>query len=138
MLPHSSTSVVAALSLVVVSANAATLSEAERELQRRLERHDQLDIRDLSTEQRERYVAEWRDVQRRFVDDPEGTLKRVAGMGYQEVETYGFDPEGLRYYGLPAKEFAQRLRPMSAFPDAESLMAAIAQDVTDTRRILGV
>ena len=42
--------------------------------------------------------------------DVEGTLKRVAGMGYQEVETYGLDPEGLRYYGLPAKAFAQRLQ----------------------------
>jgi len=42
--------------------------------------------------------------------DVEGTLKRIAGMGYEEVETYGFDPEGIRYYGLAAKEFAQRLR----------------------------
>lgn len=38
------------------------------------------------------------------------TLARVAGIGYEEVETYGFDPEGMRYYGLPAKEFAARLR----------------------------
>jgi sugar phosphate isomerase/epimerase len=42
----------------------------------------------------------------RDVDD---TLKRVVAMGYQEFETYGFDPEGMRYYRLPAKEFAQRL-----------------------------
>jgi sugar phosphate isomerase/epimerase len=42
--------------------------------------------------------------------DVEGTLERVAGMGYEEVETYGFDPEGIRYYGLPAAAFAQRLR----------------------------
>ena len=41
--------------------------------------------------------------------DVEGTLKRVAAMGYEEFETYGFDPEGIRYYGLPAKAFAQRL-----------------------------
>jgi sugar phosphate isomerase/epimerase len=42
--------------------------------------------------------------------DVEGTLERVAGMGYEEVETYGFDPEGIRYYGLAAATFAQRLR----------------------------
>ena len=42
--------------------------------------------------------------------DVEGTLKRIAGMGYEEVETYGFDPQGLNYYGLPAKTFAERLR----------------------------
>jgi sugar phosphate isomerase/epimerase len=42
--------------------------------------------------------------------DLEGTLKRVASMGYEEVETYGFDPEGIGFYGLAAKAFAQRLR----------------------------
>jgi sugar phosphate isomerase/epimerase len=41
--------------------------------------------------------------------DVEGTLKRVAEIGYQEAETYGFDPERMSYYGLPAKVFAQRL-----------------------------
>lgn len=42
--------------------------------------------------------------------DVEGTLKRIAAMGYEEVETYGFDPEGVRFYGLAAKAFAQHLR----------------------------
>jgi sugar phosphate isomerase/epimerase len=42
--------------------------------------------------------------------DVEGTLKRIAGMGYEEVETYGFDPQGIGYYGLPAKSFLQLLR----------------------------
>jgi hypothetical protein len=68
-------------------------SEAERELQRRLERHDQLDIRDLSTEQRERYVAEWRDVQRRFVDDPEGTLGEADRLITQAMRDRGYPTE---------------------------------------------
>jgi sugar phosphate isomerase/epimerase len=42
--------------------------------------------------------------------DVDGTLKRIAALGYEEAETYGFDPESLRYYGLEAKAFAQRLR----------------------------
>ncbi len=42
--------------------------------------------------------------------DVEGTLKRVAGLGYQEVETYGFDSERIGYYGLAAGAFAQLLR----------------------------
>ena len=45
--------------------------------------------------------------------DVVGTLKRVAAMGYEDFETYGFDPAGIRYYGLPAKEFADRLRDLS-------------------------
>lgn len=45
--------------------------------------------------------------------DVAGTLTRVAGIGYEEVETYGFDPEGLRYYGLDAKAFARRLNDLN-------------------------
>jgi sugar phosphate isomerase/epimerase len=42
--------------------------------------------------------------------DVEGTLKYIAGLGYEELETYGFDPQANSYYGLPAKVFAERLR----------------------------
>jgi sugar phosphate isomerase/epimerase len=34
-------------------------------------------------------------------------------MGYEEFETYGFDPEGIRYYGLAGKAFAQLLRDLN-------------------------
>src|SRR5262245_10927156 len=49
-------------------------------------------------------------LRRDLARDVDGTLARCAAMGYQEVETYGFDPAGLRYYGLDAKAFAERLR----------------------------
>jgi sugar phosphate isomerase/epimerase len=42
--------------------------------------------------------------------DVDGTLKQIAALGYEEVETYGFDPQALGYYGLPVKVFAQKLR----------------------------
>jgi sugar phosphate isomerase/epimerase len=45
--------------------------------------------------------------------DLDGTLKRIAGIGYEELETYGFDPEGMRYYGLEAGTFAQRLKDLN-------------------------
>jgi sugar phosphate isomerase/epimerase len=41
--------------------------------------------------------------------DPLASLQRVVQMGYEEVETYGINPEALTYYGLPAAEFAKRL-----------------------------
>ncbi len=44
-----------------------------------------------------------------MAQDLDGTLKRIAALGYEEAETYGFDPQGLGYYGLPAKAFAQKL-----------------------------
>ena len=42
--------------------------------------------------------------------DTADTLKRIAALGYEEVETYGFDPAAIGFYKLPAKAFAQLLR----------------------------
>lgn len=41
--------------------------------------------------------------------DPTGTLKQAAAMGYRNFETYGFDPETVSYYGMPAREFGKVL-----------------------------
>lgn len=41
--------------------------------------------------------------------DPVGTLERVAALGYRNLETYGFDPETVEYYDLPAREFRKVL-----------------------------
>ena len=54
------------------------------------------------------------------------------------VEAYVLDYDGDLYGEHVGVEFAQRLRPMAAFPDVDALLAAMAQDVEDTRRILGV
>ena len=45
-----------------------------------------------------------------MAQDVVGSLKRIAALGYEEVETYGLEPKGLGFYGLPAKTFAQHLR----------------------------
>lgn len=41
--------------------------------------------------------------------DVPGTLKRVGAIGYQDTETYGFDPEKKTYYGMPIPAFKQAL-----------------------------
>jgi sugar phosphate isomerase/epimerase len=41
--------------------------------------------------------------------DLQGTLKKVAEIGYEDTETYGFDPSALTYYGMKASEFKQLL-----------------------------
>jgi len=48
--------------------------EAEADLQERRELRDRLDIRPLSEPARERYLADWQQVQSRFVDDPSGAV----------------------------------------------------------------
>ena len=54
------------------------------------------------------------------------------------VEAYVLDYDGDLYGEHVGVEFAQRLRAMAAFPDVDALLAAMAQDVTDTRRHLGL
>lgn len=41
--------------------------------------------------------------------DVPGTLKRVGAIGYQDTETYGFDPEKKTYYGMAIPDFKQAL-----------------------------
>ena len=41
--------------------------------------------------------------------DAVGTLKRVAELGYRNLETYGFEPASLKYYNRPAVEFKKVL-----------------------------
>jgi sugar phosphate isomerase/epimerase len=40
-----------------------------------------------------------------MASDVRGTLKRVSELGYQDLETYGFDPASIGYYGMKATEF---------------------------------
>jgi len=41
--------------------------------------------------------------------DPKATLKQVAALGFQDTETYGFDPEKIGYYGFSAADFKKVL-----------------------------
>jgi sugar phosphate isomerase/epimerase len=41
--------------------------------------------------------------------DALGTLKQAAALGYRNFETYGFEPDSVRYYGMPARDFRKVL-----------------------------
>ena len=41
--------------------------------------------------------------------DLTGTIRKITSIGYEDTETYGFDPEQGKYYGLPAASFKQLL-----------------------------
>ncbi len=44
-----------------------------------------------------------------LANDVTGTVKKVAAIGYEDCETYGFDPAQMKYYGLNASSFKQLL-----------------------------
>lgn len=77
--------------------------EAERELREREKRHEQLDLRPLAPEARNRYLEEWRTTQGRFVDDPKGAVAQADQL-VQRV---------MRDRGYPVDDFEQRAADIS-------------------------
>jgi hypothetical protein len=77
--------------------------EAERDLDARRERVKGFEIRALSTEERDRYLASWKESQAHFVDDPAGAISQ-ADVLVQEV---------MRARGYPMVDFEQRAADIS-------------------------
>ena len=77
--------------------------DAERELVERQKRHDELDLKPLLPEARDRYVAQWRETQGLFVDDPTGAVSRADEL-VQKV---------MRERGYPVDDFEQRAADIS-------------------------
>jgi hypothetical protein len=65
-------------------------SAAERELRERQKRHDELDIRPLSPESRDRYVRRWQSTQARFVDDPTGAVAEADALVQDVMQERGY------------------------------------------------
>ncbi|MEV0647603.1 hypothetical protein AB0I28_20280 [Phytomonospora sp. NPDC050363] len=55
-------------------------AEAERELRERIRRHDELELKDLTPEQRERYIGRWRALQIHFVDQPDEAVREADAL----------------------------------------------------------
>jgi hypothetical protein len=84
-------------------ADAPSKREAEAELDERLKRREELDVKPLSPEARDRYVESWRVTQARFVDDPGGAIAE-ADVLIQQV---------MRERGYPVEDFEQRAADVS-------------------------
>ncbi len=44
-----------------------------------------------------------------MAEDPKKVLKTIAGFGYQDTETYGYDGPSKSFYGMPATDFKKVL-----------------------------
>jgi FtsZ-interacting cell division protein ZipA len=76
---------------------------AEQELLERQERHDELELKPLSPESRDRYVRRWQSTQTRFVDDPKGAVAEADAL-VQEV---------MQERGYPTDDFDRRVADIS-------------------------
>ena len=77
--------------------------EAEQELREREKRHEELELRPLSEDARERYLQQWQTTQGRFVDDPTGAVSEADDL-VQQV---------MRDRGYPVDDFEQRAADIS-------------------------
>jgi hypothetical protein len=77
--------------------------EAERELRGREKRHEELELRPLAPEARDRYVEEWRMTQGRFVDDPKGAVTDADTLVQRVMNDRGY----------PVDDFEQRAADIS-------------------------
>ncbi|MFJ7272383.1 hypothetical protein ACIQV3_38110 [Streptomyces sp. NPDC099050] len=67
---------------------------AERDLRAREERHDRLDIKELSPDRRQQYADEWAGVQQQFVDRPEGSVAGADELVTRLMGELGYPTEG--------------------------------------------
>jgi len=77
--------------------------EAELELRERQKRRDELDIRPLSPEARDRYARRWQSTQTRFVDDPKEAVDEADALVQQVMQERGY----------PTKDFERRVADIS-------------------------
>ncbi len=73
-----------------VSADAPSQRQAEADLREREKRREQFDIRPLEPAARDRYRAQWQDVQARFVDDPSGAVGDADRLVLVVMEERGY------------------------------------------------
>lgn len=64
--------------------------KAEAELESRQKRVSKLNIRPLGREERDRFAADWRGVQERFVDDPRGAVGDADSLINQALKARGY------------------------------------------------
>lgn len=77
--------------------------QGERELESRRERVKGFELRQLSTDERDRYLAGWKESQADFVDDPPGAISKADQL-VQEV---------MRARGYPMADFEQQAADIS-------------------------
>ena len=65
-------------------------AEAERELRERIRRYAELDLHDITPDQRERYIGRWRALQIQFVDEPGGAVREADALTRGLIADIGY------------------------------------------------
>lgn len=105
---------------------------AERQLAERERRHRTFHIRELRPQERDRYAADWEDVQRGFVDDPVRAVDRADALVTDIMHARGY----------PVEDFDRRAEDLSVehpqvvarYRQAGEIRRATANGTADTEQ----
>lgn len=86
-----------------IRAESGSTAAAEAELERREQRVNQLEIRPLDPDERDGFAAEWRRIESRFVDDPQGSVRDADRLLAEVMNARGY----------PVGDFDQRVEDLS-------------------------
>jgi hypothetical protein len=75
-------------------ARADSRRDAEQELSTREKRHEDFELRPLSSAARSRFQQQWTTVQSGFVDDPEGAVRGADNIVGRVMEEQGYPSNG--------------------------------------------
>lgn len=70
--------------------------QAEKDLADRHERRDALDVRPLTEDRRQHYGSAWRQLQMRFVDEPESSVVAANALVTEAMAERGYPTDDLR------------------------------------------
>ena len=71
-------------------AQAGTMHRARTILDHRQKRVAKYEVRELTAQERDRFLAEWNNIQNHFVDDPQDAIKRADALVTQAVQARGY------------------------------------------------
>jgi len=64
--------------------------QAERDLEERQKRVEKLNLRELTPDERSRFTQDWRQVQARFVDEPQGAIRDADTLIVEVMQAIGY------------------------------------------------
>lgn len=97
---------------------------AERELAQRERRHSELNLRDLSDQERQRYELEWARVQEQFIDDPPQALGAADRLVLTLMHDRGYPTQS--YEQQAADLSVEHAEPVGHYRTAHDIATAAA------------
>lgn len=109
-------------------------AEAERELDKRRKRVERMDLRPLDVQQRDSFLASWKQVQAEFVDDPSGATTEADRLVEDVMAARGY-PTGTDFEQRAADISVDHPRVVSEYRAAREIAERHAADGLPTEML---